>query len=158
MKTAPTLSIRDLTTTAAEMVSSAIILHPQRPAEILADEVADEAEMEFQRQFGRYLMVGFFARAIRSERAKQRRAQIPEQFRHLPLFIRLPDGSRVRMDKITYSQARRFYQSLGKRHDEKKKTDARRLEAKLLMDSLYQPARKERGITAGEALGFNFED
>lgn len=158
MKSVPTLSLNDLHLQAAEFVSNAIIRRSGVPSEILADEIIDEAESEFTRQFGRVLMVGFFARAIRTERAKQRRARIPEQFSHLPLRIRLPNNTIVRLDQMTYTQARSYYFALGRKLDVRKANDARRAEAKALMDALYKPAKKQRGITAGQALGFDFDE
>jgi hypothetical protein len=157
MKTAPTLSIRDLQLHVSTLVSNAVIRRPNVPAAILADELADETEdePEFDRQLSRMLKVGLFSRAIRTERIKERRRNVPEQFAHLPLRVRLPDGSSVWMDEMTYSQARAYYFSLGARHDSRKADDPKRAEAKALMDALHGG---DRGITAGRLLGFDFGD
>lgn len=158
MKRAPTLSVNDLHSQAAEFVSNAVIRRPGVPPEILADEIADESEAEqaeFARQFGRMLTVGFYSRAIRAELAKQRRVNVPEQFAHLPLRIRLPDNTMVRLDRMTYSHARAYYFALGRKLDDRKANDVKRAEAKILMDAL---AKKQRGITAGQVLGFDFGD
>src|SRR5579872_1205970 len=110
MPFAPTLSQGDLERISTELLSNWLILEPELPPEILADRIVSDADPVFRGEFGRTLMIAFFARQIRAERAKQRLSalQKPEGFTHLPSWIGVrKDGRsrRIRLDKVTYTSA-----------------------------------------------------
>lgn len=157
-KAPPTMSIADLERRASELLQNALILHPDVPSKFLADEIVSEADAVFVREFGRYLMTGFFNRGIHNGRAKQRHSRMPEEFRHLPLVFRIPGRKSVRFEHAMHTDVQRYYFYLGKQLDGRKKTDLRRAEAKLLMDRMRAPSRKNKGITTSEVLKLDFGD
>ena len=110
---------------------------------------------ERQKMTAEELNVSEFAQALANKRwAKESdwRTRLPAQFNLLPLRIVGKRGKRVRLDKATYEDLDEFCERLvGKRSK-----DPKYRQAPALRDSLRAASRKTRGVTAGEALGFDF--
>lgn len=156
---APKMSVGDLAKTAEEMAANAIILEPRISPVVLAGRLVSEAEPDFVEELARSLMIVYFIRVIRAERAKQARKQRQELlfpgFEHLPMRILGNRDKTVTLARATFSDVRRYYKRLSKKYTERKTDMVKVAEAKALMDKMEKFARKEPGITVGDVLGKN---
>jgi hypothetical protein len=156
----PTLSFTQLETTAFQLVSNALILAPDAPAETLAARIIAEADPVFAAELSNSLMVGFFTKAVRTTRQKQRSGsgpQKPEGFNLLPLRVRIPGRKNpVPLDKLKLWHVVRLRNALEKKYREDAKNRPVLLQVKALEAAMRKPAKKRPDITAGEVLGFDF--
>ena len=151
----PSMSIAELTKTAEELVTNALILEPQLPPPIMAERIISMAEPVFAVELGRSLMIDYFSRLIRSERAKRATIQQPRLpgCEHLPLRITGKRDRRVALSMATFSDIRQYCWALGRKHLDRKRVDPKLVEAKALMIRMRKPSKKNPGITVGEVLG-----
>jgi hypothetical protein len=159
VKFKPTMSLVDLSRTAADLVSNSLILEPTTPTPILADHIVEEADKSFVAEFGRSLCVEFFNRKIRAERRRASgmwREKLPPDFNRLPLRIIGERGKRVRLDQSTYADARSFCKHLGTKRRDRSKNDVQFAQACSFRDYMAKASKTARGVKAGAALGFDF--
>jgi hypothetical protein len=158
MSFVPSMSQDQLTKTALDLIDNGLILNPELPAEILANQLIDEAEDTFREEYGHALLVIAFARMIRADRMKRARIQRPAGYEHLPLWIRLYNGKRVRLDRATRKHVKEFCKIRRGKLKTRGTEDVILCEGEDLEQKLGKAATKQkrRGITAGELLGFEF--
>jgi hypothetical protein len=150
----PTISALELAKTSDEIIENGVILEPELPPEILADQLIEQADPEFIAELGRSLIVGQWTKKIRAVRAANAEKKIrerPKGFEHLPLRIRIYGGKTIAWFKANATQLDQFCSIRSGQHKGRKKDDLALQEGRKLRDRLR---RQPRGTTAGELLGF----
>jgi hypothetical protein len=139
--------LQQLEITTAYRVQDAVILHPDQPAALLAEDLY--AEDEGVVELGRMFALSYLVRAINAERRKAHpKPEILPLFAHLelsvPQRIVTPEGKRPLLAKSTATEIRAYVKTLNSRHRDK----IAGLQAVLEIMGKY--ITENRGITAAE--------
>lgn len=148
-------SFADLSSAASDVSRNAIAMNPELPSGQLAQVAVEDCDRDLVSGLSRVLLLRFFERLIRAERASARRKlqQLPlPGFNHLPKRIPINEKKRRSLEDATYSDLRSYVRRLSVGQRERLKNDPKLAEAKKLLELMGKYNGTSEGITVKEVF------